>query len=40
MTAAEMQAFGRRVAARPILDLRSSREIVDDLSGTDAERWR
>lgn len=40
MTAAEMQAFGRRVAARPILDLRSPREIADDLNGTDVERWR
>lgn len=33
MTAAEMLAFGRKVAARPILDPRSPQEIADDLNG-------
>ncbi len=37
MTAAEMLDFGRRVAARPLLDPRSPREITDDLNGTDIE---
>lgn len=32
MTAAEMLAFGRKVAARPILDPRSPQEIADDLN--------
>ncbi|MDX0500904.1 hypothetical protein GOL96_30430 [Sinorhizobium medicae] len=32
MTAAEMLAFGKKVAARPILDPRSPQEIADDLN--------
>jgi len=32
MTAAEMLAFGKKVAALPILDRRSPREIADDLN--------
>ncbi|MEO3435266.1 hypothetical protein [Inquilinus sp. CAU 1745] len=32
MTAAEMLAFGRKVAARPVLDPRSPQEIADDLN--------
>lgn len=40
ITAAEILAVGRSVAARPILDLRSPQEIADNLNGTDVERWR
>lgn len=32
MTAAEMLAFGKNVAARPVLDPRSPQEIADDLT--------
>ncbi len=32
MTAAEMLAFGKKVAARPVLDPRSPQEIADDLN--------
>jgi antitoxin VapB len=32
MTAAEMLAFGKKVAALPILDPRSPQEIADDLN--------
>ncbi|WP_245472314.1 type II toxin-antitoxin system VapB family antitoxin [Rhizobium jaguaris] len=32
MTATEMLAFGRKVAARPVLDPRTPQEIADDLN--------
>jgi antitoxin VapB len=32
MTSAEMLAFGRRIAARPVLDPRSADEIANDLN--------
>lgn len=40
MTADEMRAFGRKVEVRSVLDPRSAREIADDPSGADVERWR